>query len=295
MPDKAFRDYYDILGVPPKASPEVIAKVYRELARLYHPDTLQGKSEAIRKRAEHEFKRVNEAYECLGDPLRRQEYDVVWRHFRGLSPQREGNDQTGPSPDTQEKSKDWECYDCGRINSTVRAFCRECGYSQDEALDAQRRTARVEMLRGEREQLRKQGLEICAICGAFRNSVDVRFCGGCGEDLEAFWEQGPYTDDYRNGLLATYGISADEVFESLLETFAEQEVIELEHVQKRAVVALARGVFSRGEAEIRVADRPDQGCDLIVVPGPELTVQDYEFHKKVLDHVHKTIEQNRFG
>lgn len=64
-------DYYAILGVPQSADAETIKKAYRRLARKYHPDAAgRGKPEA-----EEQFKKVNEAYEVLGDKEARKKYD----------------------------------------------------------------------------------------------------------------------------------------------------------------------------------------------------------------------------
>ncbi|MCX7829217.1 MAG: molecular chaperone DnaJ, partial [Thermanaerothrix sp.] len=64
------KDYYDILGVSREATSEEIKKAYRKLARKYHPDANPND-----KDAEARFKEINEAYEVLGDPAKRAQYD----------------------------------------------------------------------------------------------------------------------------------------------------------------------------------------------------------------------------
>lgn len=66
-----FKDYYKILEVDPKASPEDIKKSYKKLARRYHPDVSKEKD------AEKKFKEVAEAYEVLKDADKRAEYDQL--------------------------------------------------------------------------------------------------------------------------------------------------------------------------------------------------------------------------
>lgn len=62
----AQRDYYEILGVSKDASADEIKKAFRRAAIESHPD--RGGDEA-------KFKEVNEAYEVLKDPAKRQRYD----------------------------------------------------------------------------------------------------------------------------------------------------------------------------------------------------------------------------
>jgi len=64
------KDYYELLGVSRKASAEDIRKAWRRLARKFHPDLNPGA-----KAAEERFKQMQEAYDVLSDPKKRQMYD----------------------------------------------------------------------------------------------------------------------------------------------------------------------------------------------------------------------------
>jgi DnaJ-class molecular chaperone len=61
-------DYYAILGVSHQAAHNEIKRAYRRLARKYHPDLNQQTLDA-------HIKRLNEAYDILGDPAKRAAYD----------------------------------------------------------------------------------------------------------------------------------------------------------------------------------------------------------------------------
>lgn len=64
-------DYYDILGVSKSASPDEIKKAYRKQALEWHPDRHKDDKEAAEKR----FKEINEAYQVLSNPQKRQAFD----------------------------------------------------------------------------------------------------------------------------------------------------------------------------------------------------------------------------
>ena len=71
-----FRDYYEVLGVPRTATQEEIQRSYRKLARKFHPDVNKAKD------AEDKFKEINEAYEVLKDPEKRQKYDQLGPNWK---------------------------------------------------------------------------------------------------------------------------------------------------------------------------------------------------------------------
>ena len=71
------KDYYKVLGVDEKADAKEVTRAYRKLARENHPDAKPGDAAA-----EERFKEVSAAYDVIGDPDKRKEYDEV----RALGP-----------------------------------------------------------------------------------------------------------------------------------------------------------------------------------------------------------------
>ncbi|MBW4492466.1 MAG: J domain-containing protein [Oscillatoria princeps RMCB-10] len=109
-----FRNYYEILGVPRDATAEEIKKVYRRLARQYHPDLNPGN-----KQAEEKFKDIGEAYDILSDADKRAQYDqysLFWKQkgFQGRQPGRSSAPKT------------WN----GRTGSTGTRKSEEVDYGQ---------------------------------------------------------------------------------------------------------------------------------------------------------------------
>ncbi len=68
------KNYYELLEVDKKASPEVIEKAYKTLVKKYHPDLQQGE---LKSNYEEILKHINEAYETLSDATKRAAYDMT--------------------------------------------------------------------------------------------------------------------------------------------------------------------------------------------------------------------------
>ena len=64
-------DPYKVLGVPRDAPDEEIRRAYRKLAKELHPDL----NPSNRGSAEERFKKVSAAYDIVGDPVKRKQYD----------------------------------------------------------------------------------------------------------------------------------------------------------------------------------------------------------------------------
>ena len=124
------KDYYEILGVPRKASQKQIKQAYRRLARKCHPDVNPGD-----KGAEERFKEIAEAHEVLSDPKKRKAYDEGGPAFFQAEG---GGPRTGAGggyrvyrTDGKEGSVDFEFFsrfgDFGSIFSTIFGREREGG------------------------------------------------------------------------------------------------------------------------------------------------------------------------
>ncbi len=119
-----YKDYYKTLGVARNASQDEIRKAFRELARKYHPDANEGD-----KQAEEKFKDLNEAYQVLSDPDKRQKYDQFganWEQFSRTGGRPEDFDwgqwSAGPGTYTRVNLEDLQDLFGGGIGGGVGGF-----------------------------------------------------------------------------------------------------------------------------------------------------------------------------
>ncbi len=75
----AFQDYYELLGIGRDADAKGVKAAYRKMARKWHPDLHPSDQ---KEEAEEKFKRINEAYEVLRDPEKRERYDRLGQRWR---------------------------------------------------------------------------------------------------------------------------------------------------------------------------------------------------------------------
>jgi curved DNA-binding protein CbpA len=78
MSQEAFRDHYEVLQLSPNATGDTVERVYRLLAKRYHPDNLEtGDAE--------KFSELSRAFEVLSDPAQRAAYDVRYDEHRSTA------------------------------------------------------------------------------------------------------------------------------------------------------------------------------------------------------------------
>lgn len=184
------KDYYELLGVKKNTTTDEIKKAYRKLARKWHPDLNPGNKEA-----EHKFKDISSAYDCLGDEKKRKLYDEFGEE--GL--------RTGFDADKTREYKQWQSSyqqqksagaagpGFGRYESYEDVFGDLYGFGNEQE---DRRTARsaggrdveyemtidlVQSLKGFETELSMQKVKACAKCqgSGVDPSVKTTTCPTC--------------------------------------------------------------------------------------------------------------------
>ncbi len=188
-----FQDYYELLGVDRSATDKEIKAAYRKMARKWHPDLHPQKE---KKEAEEKFKRINEAYEVLKDPEKRERYNRLGSRWK------DGQDFQAP-PDSGGR----QYYSNADFGGAGFEGSFEGGFSDffnaffggqaagaqgpRSSRSTQRRPVRGEDIESEIElsieeaykgvnrSLRVSGNKVCAACGGAGTKARS-FCPQCG-------------------------------------------------------------------------------------------------------------------
>ena len=183
-------DYYELLGVPRKASVKDIRAAYRKLARKFHPDLNPGD-----KSAEEKFKQIQEAYEVLSDTKKRQMYDQFGFNVPGPGGGPPPGAGRGGTP--EDIHFDFGGFDFGggggaggatNLRDLFSQFFRGAGAAQSAQeeeqgsdLEYQIDITFAEAMRGTVKKLTFTRLDVCNVChGAGFMPGDEKVCPACG-------------------------------------------------------------------------------------------------------------------
>jgi molecular chaperone DnaJ len=188
MPTTTKQDYYELLGVPRKASAKEIRAAYRKLARKFHPDLNPGD-----KSAEEKFKQIQEAYDVLSDTKKRQMYDQFGFNTPGPGGPPPGAEYGG-SP--QDIHFDFGGFDFGGGSAGGGTSFRDLFSQFFRGANAARATSEhepgtdlefqidisfAEAMHGAVKRLNITRLDVCPVChGTGAAPGDEKVCPTCG-------------------------------------------------------------------------------------------------------------------
>lgn len=159
------KDYYQVLGVPKNATQEEIKKAYRKLAQRYHPDANPGNREA-----EERFKEISAAYDVVGDPAKRKQYDQVREMVASGFGASAGPSWTGAPGGGRVRFEDLGFGDLGDLGDLLgglfgarRGRTRAAARGAD--LEAEVTVGFEEAMRGTTVPVRVSGPAPCSACG----------------------------------------------------------------------------------------------------------------------------------
>lgn len=165
------KDYYKILEVDEKADANAIKKSYHRLARQYHPD-VGGKD------SENKFKEINEAYEVLSDPKRRQEYDRLRYSYAENQSRRQGQG-------FRRVAHDWSPEDLGGFGSIFDDLFSGGAGHRAETKTIPEDSVRItleQVATGTDVSLTVNDVRECVVCHGRDHSCPR--CGGLGQVAE---------------------------------------------------------------------------------------------------------------
>lgn len=171
------KDFYEALGVARSAADKEIRSAYRKLARKFHPDVNPND-----KSAEARFKEVNNAYEVLSDPEKRQKYDKYGDRWEMADQLEEAQRRGGSNP--FRTSQGAETFgDFGNIFDTF--FRRERagpranpGNRRGQDIETPVEVSLEEAFRGTTRTVNLQSPEACPTCGG-SGEVAGAICHNC--------------------------------------------------------------------------------------------------------------------
>lgn len=173
------KDPYAILGISQNASQDDIKSAYRRLSKEWHPDKHKGD-----KAAEDHFKEINEAYEILGNPERRTQYDRFgWAGGRAGA----GNGANGFDFNGFDFSSFGSAGDFGDVfESFFGGGRKKAARAEGADREVEVHIGLAEVLKGEHATIGVRRMVACPEChgsGARPNSeiVTCKECGGTGQ------------------------------------------------------------------------------------------------------------------
>lgn len=168
------RDYYEVLGVPRRATSEEIAEAYRKLALQYHPDRNPNHPEAVEK-----FKEAAEAFDVLHNPEKRKIYDQYGH--AGL--------EGGGTPQFRDIEDIFKTFSdifsdslFGELFGGLRQRGRRRGASPGADVRCDLTINLVEAAQGTTKNIRFRRREVCPQCGGTgaQPGTQPENCGYCG-------------------------------------------------------------------------------------------------------------------
>lgn len=127
-----FKDYYQILGIPPFASKQEIKKAYRDMSLKWHPDRNPDVD------VTEIMQDINEAYSILYDDVSRARYDNEYRRFTQQKESRQAQQNTTK---TKSWNYDYEVKD-DNLREDINAARRKAKDLVDEFLKSLKETSK---------------------------------------------------------------------------------------------------------------------------------------------------------